>query len=218
MTRDGPDGTSSANALELMPPMSTDPFEHVRTFFRSGFCEPSHAESQPALPEESAGDESSLVPETISTFSRGLESIIQVHPFENLKKALQYGFCDPLEVAKPYSGFSLMTRSYDSEESSRLSTHEASVVEDEQVEDSGVTGIIFTHSGTSRAPRILRALEMFFFTIFFVAATLYLLRHLDLHFNLELHSKVAGDYKSSFISFHPKVTGADVSPSFICFS
>ena len=177
--------------FELAPPPSTHVLEQLQTFLRRDFCKPI-CENTAAL---RSGD-GVQYDDTLDGLER---PIIHVHPFDNLKKVLN-GFCDPEELLMKRVRFSrsLMTESYDSEDTKDDSS-------EEEDDDETPWGVLVTHPGTSRAPRIYQGLETFVFAMIILFSRLHILRQCGLDFELELRSKDGDDGTSPF-SYYPKPT------------
>jgi hypothetical protein len=182
--------------VELMPvraPM--DPFALFRMALQSGFCE----HNEEPVRRRAVSADASLE----STDTWGFETILS-HPFDNLKKVVQEGFCAPTEITagpesdETHCGSTLtMGRSFDSDDAQKLNKGDD--------DDEANCVVIETHPGeTGRTSRVLRSLETFFFTVVAVLGTLYLLQRQDINFDIQLQPKILGEADSSFISFAPR--------------
>ncbi|EEC51946.1 predicted protein [Phaeodactylum tricornutum CCAP 1055/1] len=192
--------------LELNP-VEFAPFKNVNEFL-IGFCRPRQSLSSvpdgntQILVDDSASQSSSY---KISPSSRGLEAVINVHPYTNLKRALHYGFCDPTELVgderKSATNRSInsgvTTQTIDSGDISSITA-----VPDEQEDDEDEqSGIIFTHPGTGRAIRVYKALEVFVLTIAVLIFAFRTLRKLNVPIGFELKTRIDEDEPSFYFSF-----------------
>lgn len=177
--------------LDLTPTLSYERrFEHLSEIIR-GFCKPNDGDSVDISNEP-----------------------IILHPYNNLKKALQNGFCDPGQFFSPSTAEndgvgSTMTRSYDSEDTKVTeprSSKERVSIDDEEEENGEV--LIVTAPGEGRGARVARALETVLFAAIFLFFTFYALRRLNADLGVEFQPKVA---TRSFFSIGSKFECGAVS-------
>lgn len=156
--------------VELIGAPPSDPFLHLRMLVRRGFCEPAVDAFKRGVSYSpySAAPQNTTEHEVSST----LEPVI-LHPYNNLKKALQEGFCNPTEAtAREADGVSTFVTTESCDDSFKPV---AEIMEDEHdvLEDSLL--VLVTVPGEGRLARAAHALEVFFVAVLLLYFTFTLL-------------------------------------------
>lgn len=205
--------------VELTRAVQQGPVYHLRRALHFGFCEPNAPpEGEQQLPAIRSRAVSSDTVGGVSLESTeaswGFEPTVMMHPFDNLKKAVQEGFCSnghsPMEQVTTASAkmaedganceSTLTSQSFDSDDGRqhKQQQHKQQDTFHDVMEEECC--VIETGPGTGRARRVLRALETFFFMLLVIAGTLYALHEFGVNLDIQLEPKLA-DEVSSFQFF-----------------
>jgi hypothetical protein len=165
-------GVDLLPCLEPMNPFRS--FQRLKELFQAhGFCIPAQDEEDPeGHVAHGCERHVAFVDDNESSSSIGLEPII-LHPYQNLKNALQYGFCEPLEqyIKENIENLSLVPTT--------ISDETTEVILEEEEEDDDEDEEIVTLCDARRISRIGRALETFLSGVMLVYFTIWALRRMD---------------------------------------
>jgi hypothetical protein len=154
-------GEQAEEVVDLTPTMPSDPLHILRELLSRGFCDSNLKQLYPPDP-------------------------IILQPYQNLKKALQQGFCDPSGLLRPNDEdkecASIVTLSVDSDDGTK------NVMQQEE-EDRERNYIVVTHPEGCRLERIARALETVLFAFLFLYWTLSILSSMNVGFGMEFRPK-----------------------------